>query len=367
MRTAIAGRVEVVAEEMRLGRMVVVCDESEARSGYVLIAAEKVDAAAINFMAREARGLICLALSSERCQELDLDLIPARNQALGSKPFTTSIEAREGVTTGISAEDRARTMRVAVDPRSGPADLVRPGHVFPLQAMDGGVLVRAEVTEAAVDLAALAGLSPAAAICEVVADDGHLATGQELLDFADGHGLKTINVSDVVSYRVGRDRVVERITETTLGTEHGRFDVIGYRSFDGRMHWALTRSGPESGGVPLVRVQTSCLAGEAFASLECDCARNLDRSLAVIGARGGVLLRVSSSVRHSKIRDDGEGPTVDEDRDPLRLGIGAQILADLGLSEIRLLTNRPKALHGLAGFGLSVVGQERLDGPEPGA
>lgn len=367
MRTAIASRVEAIAEELRRGRMVLVRDESEERSGSLVIGAEKVDSAAVNFMAREARGLICLALNSERCQALELDLIPARNQALGSKPFTTSIEARDGVTTGISAEDRARTMRVAVDPGSGPSDLVRPGHVFPLLASEGGVLVRAEVTEAAVDLATLAGLSPAAAICEVIADDGHLATGQGLLDFAAVHGLETIDVGDVVAYRAERDRVVERVTETTLATDHGRFDVIGYRSFDGRMHWALTRVGTDPDAPPLVRVQASCLAGEAFASRECDCGRNLDRSLAVIGARGGVLLRISSAIRHSKIRDDGDGPTVDEDRDPLRVGIGAQILADLGLSEIRLLTNRPRALHGLAGFGLSVVSQERLDGSGPGA
>ena len=366
--------VDEAIEEIRAGRMVVVCDDEDRENeGDLTMAAQFVTPEAINFMAKEGRGLICLALTPQRCDELGLDLMAAKNESPFETPFTVTIEARDGVTTGISAADRARTIQVAIDPESAPRDLVQPGHVFPLKSKPGGVLERTGQTEAAVDLARLAGLNPAGVICEVMNDDGTMARVPDLERYCARHGLKMITVADLIAYRRRHDKLVERVVATRLPTAFGEFDVVGYRSLvDDKHHVAMVKGEVDGQADVLVRVHSECLTGDVFHSLRCDCGEQLESALAMIESEGqGVLLYLAqegrgigllNKLKAYKLQDTGLD-TVDANLElglPVDLrdyGIGAQILSDLGLSSIRILTNNPKKIRGLEGYGLSVTDQ----------
>jgi 3,4-dihydroxy 2-butanone 4-phosphate synthase / GTP cyclohydrolase II len=370
--------IEDALEDIRAGRMVVVCDDEDRENeGDLTLAAQFATPENINFMAREARGLICLALTPDRCDELGLDLMAAKNESAFETAFTVSVEAREGVTTGISAHDRAHTIQVAIDPRTEPHDLVQPGHVFPLKARPGGVLERTGQTEAGVDLARLAGLIPAAVICEVMRDDGQMARIKDLIPYCERHGLKMITVADLVKYRRRTEKLVDRVAEAHLPTEYGEFDVVGYRSMiDDKHHVALVkgdvRAATERGEAVMVRVHSECLTGDVFHSMRCDCGEQLADALGRIETEGlGVLLYLAQEGRGigllNKLRayklQEGGLDTVDANielglpADLRDYGIGAQILVDLGLRRIRILTNNPKKIVGMEGYGLEVADQ----------
>src|SRR3954463_799561 len=292
--------IEEALEEIRRGRMVVVCDdESRENEGDLTMAAQFATPEAINFMAKEARGLICLALTPERCDELELDLMAAKNESPFQTAFTVSVEAREGVTTGISAADRARTIQVAMDPHSKPRDLVQPGHVFPLKAKDGGVLERAGQTEAAVDLARLAGVTPAGVICEIMNDDGTMARVPDLEKFCAKHDMKMVTVADLIEYRRREDKLVEREVEVKLPTAYGDFRAVAYRSLvDNKHHIALVKGEVDGSENVLVRVHSECLTGDVFHSLRCDCGEQLESALSMIESEGsGVVLYLSQEGR----------------------------------------------------------------------
>jgi len=366
--------VEEALEDIRAGRMVVVCDDEDRENeGDLTMAAQFCTPEAINFMAKEGRGLICLALTPERCEELGLDLMAAKNESPFETAFTVSIEARDGVTTGISAADRACTVQVAIDPKTAPRDLVQPGHIFPLKAKSGGVLERTGQTEAAVDLARLAGLNPSGVICEVMNDDGTMARVPDLARYCARHGLKMITVADLIAYRRRHDRLVERVVTTRLPTAFGDFDVVGYRSLvDDKHHVAMVKGAIDGAEDVLVRVHSECLTGDVFHSLRCDCGEQLESALSMIEREGsGVLLYLAqegrgigllNKLKAYNLQDRGLD-TVDANLElglPVDLrdyGIGAQILVDLGLSSIRILTNNPKKIRGLEGYGLSVTEQ----------
>jgi 3,4-dihydroxy 2-butanone 4-phosphate synthase / GTP cyclohydrolase II len=276
--------IEEAIDEIRRGRMLVVCDdENRENEGDLTLAAQFATPEAINFMAKEGRGLICLSLTAERCDELGLNLMAAKNEAPLQTAFTVSVEARRGVTTGISAADRAHTVQVAIDPKSEPEDLVQPGHVFPLKAKDGGVLERAGQTEAAVDLARLAGLNPAGVICEIMNDDGTMARVPDLVPYCERHGLKMITVADLIAYRRRTEQLVERVVATNLPTAFGEFTAVGYRSLlDDKHHVAMVKGEVAGAADVLVRVHSECLTGDVFHSLRCDCGQQLEAALAMI-------------------------------------------------------------------------------------
>ena len=370
--------IDEAIEEIRHGRMVVVCDDEDRENeGDLVLAAQFATPAAINFMAKEGRGWICLALTPERCDELGLDLMTAKNESPLQTPFTITIEAREGVTTGVSAHDRAHTMRVAIDPKTRPSDLVQPGHVNPLKAKPGGVLERTGHTEASVDLARLAGLIPAGVICEVMNDDGSMARVPDLVAYTERHGLKMVTIKDLIAYRRRNDKLVERVVSTRLPTGFGLFDAVGYRSLvDDKHHVALVKGEVAGQADVLVRVHSECLTGDVFHSLRCDCGEQLESALTMIDREGqGVLLYLSqegrgigllNKLRAYRLQEDGLDTVEANERlglpvDLRDYGIGAQILVDLGLSSIRILTNNPKKIRGLEGYGLSVTAQVPIE------
>jgi len=372
--------VEEAVEEIRKGRMIVlVDDEDRENEGDLTMAAEKVTPEAINFMAKFGRGLICLALTEERCDALHLMPITPRNTSLFGTPFCEPIDARRGTTTGTSAADRATTILAATDPNTRPEDLARPGHVYTLRARRGGVLVRAGQTEASVDLARIAGLDHSGVICEVMNDDGTMARIPQLLEFCREHGLKLLTIADLIRYRMQHERYVRRIAESVLPTRHGNFRMIAYSSdVDGEVHVALVR-GDVTGDPPaLVRVHSHCLTGDVLGSISCDCQELIDRSIdAIARAERGVFVYLHHTGRGFQIDSttagDGALPRIlvhergeiDHDLNRQRLlqresGIGAQILIDLGLRRIRVLTNHPKKVVALDGYGLEITDQVPL-------
>jgi 3,4-dihydroxy 2-butanone 4-phosphate synthase/GTP cyclohydrolase II len=367
-------------EDVRAGRMVVVCDaEDRENEGDLTIAAQFADPAAINFMAIHGRGLICLALTGERCDQLGLPPMVSDNESPFQTAFTVSIEARDGVSTGISVYDRARTVAVAVDPRSVAGDLVRPGHVFPLRARAGGVLERTGQTEAAVDLARLAGLYPAGVICEIMNPDGTMARVPDLERYCAEHGLKMVAISDLIAYRRRHERFVERVAETTMPTRFGDFRAIGYRSrSEGKEHVALVKGEVRGLEDVLVRVHSECLTGDVFGSLRCDCGQQFEEAMRRVEAEGrGVIVYLAqegrgiglmNKLRAYELQELGLD-TVDANlklglpADSRDYGIGAEMLADLGVRSVRLLTNNPQKVLGLERHGMPVSGQVPIEHP----
>ena len=365
-------QVEEAVAEIRAGRMVVVVDDEDRENeGDLTLAAEFVTPEAINFMARFGRGLICLTLTEERADYLRLGPMTQENTSRFGTAFTESIEAREGVTTGISAADRSHTIRVAIDPRSTANDLARPGHVFPLRARKGGVLVRAGQTEASVDLARMAGLVSAGVICEIMNDDGTMARVPDLVEFCALHKLRMVTVADLIRYRLQHERYIHRVAESPLPTAHGEFRVIAYENEadPAESHVALVYGDVTvPGDVVPVRVHTHCLAGDVFGSTLCDCRAVVDGSLRMIAAAGrGALVYLHNGTRgfgvdrqgiafHRELRareraEDGSHRTLRQ------VGLGGQILSDLGIHRIRLLTNTPTHVPALQGFGIEIVEQ----------
>ncbi|HML16152.1 MAG TPA: 3,4-dihydroxy-2-butanone-4-phosphate synthase [Bryobacteraceae bacterium] len=344
-------------EEFRAGRMVIVVDDEDRENeGDLTMAGELITPEAINFMATHGRGLICLALAPERCDALHLPLISPMNTSRFGTAFCESIDAVEGVSTGISASDRALTIRLAMRPETRPRDLARPGHVFPLRAREGGVLVRAGQTEAAVDLAKMAGLQPGGVICEIMNPDGTMARVPELTEFRKRHGMKMISVADLIRYRLANEQSIERRGEGCIDTEFGAFRTISYVSaFNGEAHVALVRGEVAGRENVLVRMHARCIYGDVFGSTQCNCAQMVRGSLKRIAEEGsGVFVYLHQSglgTRKHYPEGDTHAPPQHE------TGIGAQILADLGLTTIRLLTNHPRKVVGLEAFGIEIIEQ----------
>ena len=370
--------VPAALEEIRAGRMIVVVDDEDRENeGDLTMAAGAISPEAINFMAKHGRGLICLAMTEERLDYLRLPLMSAENTSNFGTAFTESIDARDGVTTGISAADRAKTIQVAIDPKTTYRDLARPGHMFPLRARKGGVLVRAGQTEASVDLARLAGMVPAGVICEIMNDDGTMSRVPQLIEFCTQHGMKMLTVAELIRYRMANERYVVRQGEALVPTAHGEFRLIAYKSeLNGESHIALVKGDVEhSPEKPaLVRMHSHCVAGDVFGATWCECRNVLDRSMELIARDGhGAIIYLHSNTKGFSI-EGAEGktslqfhkeqrlPTLpDSQRTTQRdIGIGAQILSDLNLRKIQLLTNRPRKVAALEGFGLEIVEQVPL-------
>ncbi|HEY4347012.1 MAG TPA: bifunctional 3,4-dihydroxy-2-butanone-4-phosphate synthase/GTP cyclohydrolase II [Gaiellaceae bacterium] len=370
--------IEEAIDEIRAGRMVVVVDDPDRENeGDLVIAAQFATPETINFMATHGRGWICLCLTEERADKLDLPLMTQKNESPFGTAFTVTIEAREGVTTGISAADRSHTIQVAIAPDAQARDLVRPGHVQPLRAKAGGVLERIGQTEAAVDLARLAGLNPSGVVCEIQNEDGSMARVPDLIPYCEHHGLKMVTVADLVEYRRRHEKLVERGPAVRLPTPSGEFTAIAFREIlTGKVHVALVRGDVDGAEDVLVRVHSECLTGDVFHSLLCDCGEQLEQALEQIAHEGtGVLLYMAqegrgigllNKLRAYELQANGLD-TVEANlelgfpADARDYGIGNQILADLGLTTIRILTNNPKKLTGLDGFGLTVVEQVPIE------
>jgi 3,4-dihydroxy 2-butanone 4-phosphate synthase / GTP cyclohydrolase II len=370
--------IEEAIEDIRQGKFVVVVDAADRENeGDLTIAAQFATPDAVNFMTKEARGLICLCLTEDRCNELGLRQMTENNETPYGTAFTISVEAREGVTTGISAPDRSRTIQVAIDPEAKAEDLVQPGHVFPLRAREGGVLQRAGQTEAAVDLARLAGLIPAGVVCEIMKEDGTMARVPDLIPYCERHGLKLVTVADLIEYRRRHEQLVERMTTVQMPTAHGDFTAVAFREkLTGKHHIALVKGDVDGAENVLVRVHSECLTGDVFHSLRCDCGEQLEQALTQIAAEEqGVLLYMAqegrgigllNKLRAYELQENGLD-TVEANLelgfqpDMRDYGIGNQILADLGLTTIRILTNNPKKITGIEGFGLQVVEQVPIE------
>ena len=367
--------VPTAVEEIRAGRMIIVVDDEDRENeGDLTLAAEKVTPEAINFMARYGRGLVCLAMTEERLDHLHIGPMTAENTSNYGTAFCEAIDARQGVSTGISAYDRARTIKVAIDPATRPADLARPGHVFPLRARKGGVLLRAGQTEASVDLARMAGLIPAGVICEIMREDGSMARVPDLIEFCQTHGMKMLTVAELIRYRMQHERYVHRVGEALLGTAYGEFRLIAYESEvdGGESHVALVRGEIEAGTDPvLVRMHAHCLLGDVFGSTGCDCHATMRGALEAIAREGrGALIYLHQTSKGFSVDRIGDRPVLTFHRDKRlpalpeserktqrEIGIGAQILSDLNLRRIRLLTNHPRKIPALEGFNIEIVEQ----------
>lgn len=370
-RDPVMATVPEAIEEYRRGKFVIITDdEGRENEGDLCIAAQFVTPEVINFMAKYGRGLICTSLTEERVEELKLPMMVEGNTSQFGTPFTVSVEAREGVTTGISAADRARTVQVLIDPNSRPDDLSTPGHTFPLRARKGGVLVRAGQTEASVDLAKLAGLYPAAVICEIMKGDGEMARMPELQRFARRHGLRILTTNELIRYRLRTERLVQRVAETKLPTPYGEMMILAYKTENEADEHVAVVKGPIDPETPvLVRVHDQCVTGDVFDSMRCDCGEQKDRALKMIGEQGGVFLYMRQEGRgiglHNKLRayelQDQGMDTVEANlalgfpADRRDYGIGMQILVDVGVRKMRLLTNNPAKRAGLEAYGLEVV------------